>query len=203
MYDCYIFDLDGVLVDVPDSYKREVFNDVGDELGMGFTDEQIQNLWHGMTDSRNEIINSWGFEDEKEFWNVFDKYDTPERRIENTFSYDDVDILGNIHSPIGVVTHSPPELASQSIKKTEISHHIDEVVSCDWETGFKPDPNPVNLCINSLGVDRSSTVMIGDSKSDVAAAWNANISAGHLNRHGYSIEADHKFRSLNELDRIF
>jgi len=35
MFDYYVFDLDGVLVDVRDSYKREVFEEVGDELGRG------------------------------------------------------------------------------------------------------------------------------------------------------------------------
>ncbi|MDY6764775.1 MAG: HAD family hydrolase [Halobacteria archaeon] len=201
MFDYYIFDLDGVLVDVSRDYKREIFDEVGEHFGHEFTDEEIHNLWHGLgAESREDLLRSWGYEP-REFWEVFDSIDTPERRLKNTFAYEDTSVLRRMDEKMGIVTHSPPDLAIPVLEKTGLEDLFESVVSCSYDIGYKPEPEPIRRCMNDLGVNGSkkSTIMIGDSVSDVKGAWNAGITAGHINRHGGNIDADYNLESLEEI----
>ncbi|MDY7082568.1 MAG: HAD family hydrolase [Halobacteria archaeon] len=203
MFDHYIFDLDGVLVDVTDEYKREVFDEVAGILGDDFTDDQIMNLWHGLGgNSRDDILRSWGYDDPREFWEVFDDVDTPERRIDYTFAYDDAGIIKKLDADMGVVTHSPPELAEPALEKAGLYENFDSIVSCSYDIGYKPAPEPIHKCAREIGADVDSTVMIGDSVSDVKGAWNAGITAGHIDRVGHSIDADINIESLEEVPKF-
>jgi phosphoglycolate phosphatase len=197
MFDSYVFDLDGVLVDVRDSYRREVFEEVGDELGRGFTDDEVDRLWYGFGDDRADILADWGF-DPREFWDVFDGIDTPERRVEHTYAYDDIDVLDDIEEPKGVVTHSPPALADRALEKTGLAGSFDAVVCCSYDLGYKPEPAPIRACIERMDAS-DDAVMIGDSVTDVRGAWNAGLAAAHVNRVGYSVDADMNIESLHEV----
>ncbi|XGI83196.1 HAD family hydrolase [Halorutilales archaeon Cl-col2-1] len=206
MFDYYLFDLDGVIVDVEEEYRRAVFDEVEDRLGRSFSDDQIRNLWHGIgEDSRDEILRSWGYDEPRDFWDVFDEVDTVERRLEYTYAYDDAYSIEEIDAKKGVVTHSPPELAVPALEKAGLDHHFDTVVSCSYDIGFKPDPNPIQRCMSEIGAepssdaDTESTVMVGDSTSDVKGAWNAGITASHIDRLGHPVEADINVESVDEI----
>jgi len=197
MFDSYVFDLDGVLVDVNDSYKREIFDEVGDEFGRGFTDDEIHRLWYG-AEERSDIIESWGYEP-KEFWEVFDAVDSPERRVEHTYVYEDTEIIPDLDAPTGLVTHSPPELARPALEKAGLQDIFDSVVCCSYDIGYKPNPEPFRLCLNEMGASTEDAVMVGDSVSDVRGAWNAGLTAGHIDRVGYSVDADLNIETLHDL----
>jgi phosphoglycolate phosphatase len=198
MFDFYVFDLDGVLVDVRDSYRREVFQDVGDELGRSFTEDEMDRLWYGLGSDRKEILRDWGY-DPREFWEVFDAIDTPERRVEHTYAYDDTKVLDEIEAPKGVVTHSPPALADRALEKTGLGEKFDSVVCCSYELGYKPEPEPIRVCLDEIGASPDDTVMIGDSVSDVRGAWNAGLTAGHIDRVGHRVNADINMDTLHEV----
>ncbi|MDY6779591.1 MAG: HAD-IA family hydrolase, partial [Halobacteria archaeon] len=117
-------------------------------------------------------------------------------------AYDDVDALERIDAPMGVVTHSPPELAEKALEKTGVEDEFDSVVSCTYETGFKPDPTPIETCMEDIGAEPDSTIMVGDSVSDVKGARNAGIVAGHIDRVGHEVEADYRFESLDDVAEI-
>ncbi|MDZ7688133.1 MAG: HAD family hydrolase [Halobacteriales archaeon] len=196
MFDYYVFDLDGVLVDVRDSYKREVFDEVGDELGREFDEDEIRRLWYGVGGDRKEIIRSWGYEP-REFWEVFDALDTPERRVEHTFAYEDARVVRELDAPKGLVTHSPPALAHPALEKAGLADEFDSVVCCSYELGYKPEPAPIRACLDEMGASPDETVMIGDSVSDVKGAWNAGLTAGHIDRVGHRVEADINIENLD------
>jgi len=197
MFDSYVFDLDGVLVDVHDTYKREIFDEVGDELRRDFTDDEIHRLWYGV-EERSDIIESWGYEP-REFWEVFDALDRPERRVEYTYAYDDTGIIPDLNAPTGLVTHSPPELARPALEKAGLRGAFDGVVCCSYEIGYKPDPKPFRLCLDKMGASAEDALMLGDSLSDVRGAWNADMTAGHIDRVGHSVEADLNVETLHDL----
>ncbi len=202
-FDCHLFDLDGVLVDVEDSYRRKIFDEVGEVTGRHYTDRQIKELWHGVGgESREEILRSWG-EDPRAFWRVFDWFDAPERRLEHTYVYSDADALSSIEGPVGVVTHSPRELAIPALERADLLDVVDEVVPCSYETGYKPDPAPIEICLERLGVEGDSDVaMVGDSECDVHGAWNAGITGGHVDRIGHPVPADFRVENLRELPSL-
>lgn len=46
-------------------------------------------------------------------------------------------------------------------------------------TGHKPDPTPLLICLERLGVEPSEAIYIGDARSDYEAARNAHMAFGH------------------------
>ena len=55
----------------------------------------------------------------------------------------------------------------------------------DTTAAKKPDPTPLRVCIDKLGVGAGDAVMVGDSAVDAATARALNMPVG-LYRHGYA-----------------
>ncbi|MFB6283683.1 MAG: HAD family hydrolase [Halobacteria archaeon] len=203
MYDYLVFDLDGVLVDVTEGYRNWIFDEIGDELDYSFSDRQKEMLWHGVGEgSREEMLRSWGFDDTRTFWDVYDEVECFEKRLEHTYAYEDCSVLESLDQPMGIVTHSPGELAERALEEAELREHFDSIVSCSYDLGYKPDPSPIDKCLDDMACNGGDALMVGDSVSDVRGAWNAGLSAGHLDRMGHCIEADYRFESLVEVAEL-
>lgn len=215
-YDVWLFDLDGTLVDVPESYAREVFAEAGDRLGCSFTDEEVAVLWHGLRGSRNDTLRAKGIDPER-FWTVFHEVEDPQARAEATYLHDDAAFVGDLDAPVGVVTHSQRYLAEPVLEAVGVRDWFDVVVTCNEDLGWKPDPAPVYAALSAMdvdlepdvaadgGVDRG--VLVGDGPSDVGAAWNAGLDAVHVERHGpetrgQCVLADHRVRAIDDLPQV-
>jgi len=201
-YDVWLFDFDGTLVDTEWSYTRAVFDRVGDRLGRRFTDREAEVLWHGLGGSRDVRLRSWGI-DPSEFWPAFHAVEDPMERAEATYLYDDARSVGDIDAPTGVVTHCAEFLAEPIIDHLDVADWFDVVVCCDDDTGWKPDPRPIELALRDLGADRDARgVYAGDAASDVGAAKNAGLDAVHVERHdpgkrGHCVLGDHRVTSFD------
>ena len=210
-YDFWLFDFDGTVVDAEWTYTREVFDRVGDRLGRGFTDRQAELLWHGLTGARDPLLREWGI-DPEEFWPAFHAVEDPQLRAEATFLHDDaarlLRSLRERNTPVGVVTHCAEFLAGPVVDHLGVGDWFDTFLCCSAETGWKPDPRPVERAMDAMGVDPTTDrgVLLGDGASDVGAAWNAGLDAIHVERHGYEergrcVRADHRVRDFDELPR--
>ncbi len=204
-YDFWLLDLDGTIVDTEWAYTRRVFDRVGDRLGRQFTDREAEVLWHGLGGSRNDYLEAWGF-DPHDFWEAFHAVEDPQARAEATYLHEDVAFVESLDVPVGVVTHSQPFLANPVLKHLDIADWFDTVVTCSDDLGWKPDPAPVHLAMEQLGVDPSTQhgVLAGDAASDVGAAWNAGLDAIHIERHdpdsrGKCVLGDFRITSFDEL----
>ncbi|PSP69436.1 HAD family hydrolase [Halobacteriales archaeon SW_12_67_38] len=204
-YDFWILDLDGTLVDVETSYVRDVFDRVGERLGRRFTDREAETLWHGLGGLRDDQLRTWGI-DVARFWEALHAVEDPEARAAATFLYDDARaFLASVDAPVGVVTHCQPFLADPVLDRLDLRERFDAVVCCTSEVGWKPDPAPVRLAIDRLGVaadDRG--VLVGDGPHDVGAAWNAGLDGIHVERHGHDrrgwcVRGDRRITGFGEL----
>ena len=74
--------------------------------------------------------------------------------------------------PIGVVTGRPRSDAEEFIEREGLGTSISALVTRD-DAPLKPNPKPVRLALEQLGVDRAW--MIGDTVDDVAAARGAGV----------------------------
>jgi phosphoglycolate phosphatase len=218
-YDCWLFDLDGTLVDAEWSYTREVFDEVGGRLGHEFSDRQAELLWHGMTGPRNEMLREWGLDPER-FWPEFHAVEDPQVRADHTYLHDDAAFVADLDVPVGLVTHCQQFLTDPVLDALDIRDWFDTVLCCTDETGWKPDPEPVRTVLSDLGVDhdlagglradggaRYTGVLAGDGPSDVGAAWNAGLDAIHVERHdphrrGHCVRADYRVGRFDELDGV-
>jgi phosphoglycolate phosphatase len=205
-YDFWLFDLDGTVVDIEHSYIHEVISEVGDRLGHSFTDHEAELLWYGIGDARTDLLTA-GDIDRRRFWDEFHAVEDPYSRANATYLYDDAaDFVTGLDTPVGVVTHCQEYLTGPVLDHLDIADWFDTVVCCSDETGWKPDPEPVELAMRDLGVGRDAHVgaMAGDHPADVQAALNANLDGVHVSRpdrdwDGQRAVGDHNVSALTDL----
>jgi phosphoglycolate phosphatase len=203
-YDLWLFDLDGTLVDTDWSYTRATFDRAGERLGREFTDREAALLWHGLAGERNALLRRWGL-DPQAFWSAFHAAERPAERAAATRLHPDAAFVRDLDAPTGVVTHCQSFLAEPVLDALALWDALDVVVCCTDETGWKPDPAPVERALSALGAgpgDRG--VFAGDMPSDVGAAWAAGLDAVHVERHGserrgYCVRADYRVSSFADL----
>ncbi|QKY17592.1 HAD family hydrolase [Halorubrum sp. CBA1229] len=208
-YDFHLFDLDGTLVDAEWSYTRAVFDRVGDRLGRRFSDREAHVLWHGLGGPRGDTLREIGVDPEA-FWPAFHAVEDPVARAEATYLHDDaarlLDRVDEAGGPTGLVTHCQRFLAEPVLDRVALDGRFDAVICCTDETGWKPDPGPIELAMRELGVDPRADrgYYAGDGESDVGAAWNAGLDAVHVERVGHEdrgrcVLGDRRVDRLDEL----
>jgi phosphoglycolate phosphatase len=203
-YDYWLFDLDGTLVDADWSYVRATFDRAGERLDRRFSDREAARLWHGLAGERNALLRRWGVDTEA-FWRAFHAAERPDERAAATRLHPDAAFVRDLDAPTGVVTHCQSFLADPVLDALDLREGFDVVVCCTDETGWKPDPRPVEHARSALGVGAGDRgVFAGDMPSDVGAAWAAGLDAVHVERHGperrgYCVRADYRVSSFAEL----
>jgi len=208
-YDFHLFDLDGTLVDAEWSYTRGVFDRVGERLGRRFSDREAYVLWHGLGGARGDTLRELGV-DPDAFWPAFHAEEDPIARAEATCLHDDaarlLDRVDDAGEPTGLVTHCQRFLADPVLDRLDLDDRFDAVVCCTDETGWKPDPDPIEVAMAELGVDPRTDrgYYVGDGESDVGAAWNAGLDAVHVERVGHEdrgrcVLGDRRVSRLDEL----
>lgn len=206
-YDFWLLDLDGTLIDVETSYIHEVFDEVGARLGVSFTGHESEILWYGVGDARERLLSKMAIDSEL-FWDTFHDIDEPEARASATHLYPDAEeFVPPIEQPVGLVTHCQEYLTGPVLEMLDITDWFDTIVCCSDETGWKPDPAPVELAMTDLGVAHNGHegVLVGDDPQDVGAAWNAGLTGVHVGRYdperfGQCVLGDVRVSSLTELD---
>jgi phosphoglycolate phosphatase len=183
-YDFWLLDLDGTVVDIEQPYIHDVIGEVGDRLGHGFTDREAELLWYGIGNAREELLGDGDIDPER-FWDVFHAVEDPVSRAAATYIYDDAaDFVTGLDGPVGVVTHCQAYLTHPVLDHLDIADWFDTVVCCSDETGWKPDPTPVEMAMREMGVtpDGHAGAMAGDGPADVQAAHNAGLDGIHVSR---------------------
>jgi len=207
-YDFWLLDLDGTVVDVRQQYVHEVVETVGDRLGTGFTDREATLIWYGPGQAREAAFARKGVDPEA-FWGVFHEVDRPENRAEASYVYEDAAAtVPDLSGPVGVVTHCQEHLTGPVLEALDIGDWFDTVVCCTHETGWKPDPTPVEMAIADLEIQDGWTgAMAGDGPRDVRAAHNAGLDGVHVVRHDHlnqqsgdaSVDGAARVRTLTDL----
>lgn len=105
----------------------------------------------------------------------------------------------------GVVTNKPDAFVGPLLDQMDLTHWFPVTVSGDTLAVRKPDPAPIHHAIRQLGADPASTLMVGDSITDIRAAQNAGVPVVAV-RYGYhfgepidTLGADFVVDSLTEL----
>jgi phosphoglycolate phosphatase len=203
-YDYWVLDLDGTLVDVEPGYVHDVLDRVGDRLGHQFAELEAERVWHSLGGDPNAALQEWGL-DPQRFWETFHEEENPEARADATFLYDDAAEFAEVGRPLALVTHCQSYLTESVLNYLDIRDWFDTVVCCTDETGWKPDPGPVELALARIDArTKGRGILAGDGPHDVGAAWNAGLEAVHVERHGHDrrglcVLGDHRVESFDEL----
>lgn len=203
-YDFWVLDLDGTLVDVESEYAVSIMQDVGNHLGIYFSDQEAETLWYGHGGARKAVLDRHGI-DLETFWRTFHEIEDPTDRAGATYLHDDALAVGELDVPVALVTHCKEYLTRPVLSKHDIRDWFDAVVCCSEESGWKPDPEPIQAAINGLKVRSSHAgALVGDTPVDVGAAHNAGLDSVHVVRHdpdrtGRCVLGDYRIEDLYHL----
>ena len=178
-----IFDMDGVLADTSNSYRRAIL-DTAAAFGVHLEPEDVERA-NAEGDANNDweltrrLMASRGTER---------SLDEVTARFESIYQGTEAEpglrrherlLLGRSELrslaerlPLAVVTGRPRKDAERFLKEHDIADCFDAVVTME-DGPLKPDPGPVRLALESLGVD--SAWMIGDTPDDQRAARGAAV----------------------------
>lgn len=179
-YDTILFDLDGTLL-----YTLE---DLSDSINHTLTEyclpqRSIQEVRQFVGNGLRKLVvralpEHEDYDKFEEFLKDFIEYYNSHNRIK-TKPYDGViettEKLAKLGVKMAVVTNKG-QTASESLMDDYFRPHIDIVIGDDGTHKRKPDPEPMEMALNKLGVtDKSRVLYIGDSEVDATTAENAGL----------------------------
>lgn len=100
---------------------------------------------------------------------------------------------------VGCVTNSAGVIARAVLDAKGVSPLLDVVLGADEVARAKPEPDLALAAMAALGTDPARTVLVGDSRYDVACARGAGVAAIVV---GGGAEGDHAIASLAELGTL-
>lgn len=164
-----IFDLDNTLLEFVEA-KRMACRAIIDYIGAGNEDE-LMNFFikgpYGYEDVRNiadylKTLNIFGVKTFQKCCSIYRM-----TKIENIRAYNGTEaVLKELKAAglkLGIVTDALNGNAFERLEKLGLSKYFDVVVTSDMTGKKKPDPEPIMLAINSLGVVPEQAIMVGDS----------------------------------------
>ncbi len=210
MFDGVIFDVDGVLVDVTESYREAIRLSAGSVLGREVSAEEVEevkgipgmnNDWDAAYAIVKGLESAEGIERESEaYLEVKAKFQELylgglRDKEKMLISRETLSALKGAGIKLGVVTGRPREEALYVLKEFIPEFFSAEFIiameDCEYE---KPDERPILLAIEKMGCKRA--VYVGDTVNDGIAARNAGISFISVEE---GLEADYYIRNVNGL----
>lgn len=195
-----IFDLDGTLIDsVPD--LAYAVNLTLQDLDHAPFDESVIRNWvgngaktlieralSGETHIDPTLPKSFVNQALEHFFRHYRKH-----VCEKTQAYTGVDeglkTLKNAGFTLAIVTNKPYEFVPPILQTLGWQAYFSQVLGGDSLPVKKPDPTPLLTACENLGFSPSQSVMIGDSKNDILAGQNANMTTLALS-YGYNYGQD-------------
>ena len=106
----------------------------------------------------------------------------------------------------GVCTNKPHEMAELILSHLNIRDRFNSVIGGDSTEHRKPHPQPLTTCMQEIGANSDTTLMIGDSAADVGVARAAGVSVvlfpyGYTKAHVSSLGADEVLIDAADLEK--
>ncbi|WP_017558820.1 HAD family hydrolase [Nocardiopsis baichengensis] len=98
--------------------------------------------------------------------------------------------------PLAVVSNNSPEAVRTFLDKQDLAHLVKVIVGRDKASPLlmKPNPHLPRLALKALEADPATSILVGDSTTDIEAAHAVGaVAVGYANRPGKR----EKFRALN------
>ncbi len=199
-----VFDLDGTIIDNSDSYMESMLKQVGNDIGHDLGLKHARELWYSVgAMSRDEVIARWGI-DPDQFWISFNKFESLDEKLKNTYIHPDALTLEKIDVPMGIVTHTSLDHTTRLLELVGMRRYFDPIISCNEDTGFKPSPLPLIYCVMDMKLGFDEVLFVGDTASDVMAAKEAHVKSVYVNRFDRPsmVKPDYEINSLEKLKEI-
>lgn len=173
-YKAIIYDIDGTLLDTLKMNMIPLQQIIKEELHEEWTYEEVLKFapYPGM-----KVMEELGVADKEKTYARWVKY--VNEYEEGATLFEDVDtVLKTVH-------HSGVRQAVVSAKLRDqydidfvskgLDQYIEVAVLADDTTRHKPDPEPINLCMERLNLTKEDVIYVGDALSDYQVCLNAGI----------------------------
>lgn len=196
-----IFDLDGCLIDSTEVQKAAFYGSyaevVGDDKCPAY-EEYIK--YTG--DSITNVMIKMGLPVE-----MVEPYrrissEAVDKIIVNTEAIDMIRRFRDEGCKVAICTGKDHYRAEEILRFYNIENYFDVLVSSDDVSEPKPSAIPIIACIEALGVDKESVIVIGDGYNDIMSAKNAGVRSVltlWYGDEGVPREADYLVESVAEL----
>ncbi|MFJ7738210.1 pyrophosphatase PpaX [Lysinibacillus sp. NPDC097287] len=95
---------------------------------------------------------------------------------------------------LAIVSTKRNEMIDRGLKLLGASHLFDVRVGTADVKNVKPDPEPVLLALQRLGIEKDEAIMIGDNSHDIEAGHNAGVKAAGV---AWSIKGETHLQQFN------
>jgi pyrophosphatase PpaX len=172
-----LFDLDGTLIDTIERILSSARHTVeGWHRGTPTDEEWV----HGIGTPLVQQLRAYTA-DEDEVAHLLARYRKyqAEHHDRLTRAYDGVpevvSALAQRGHPLAIVTSKATPIARQSLTFVGLDGYFPTIIGFDETTRHKPDPEPVNLALQRLGITSDRAVFVGDSPYDIQAGKAAGV----------------------------
>ena len=172
-----LFDLDGTVVDSGAIILASMRHATREVLGADYGDEELMQAVGGPGLEAQFAVFAPDHVDE--LVRVYRAHNEPlHDELEACVGMEDVIVrLHDEGRRLGVVTAKRRATAELAFARVSIAHLFETVVGGDETERHKPDPEPLLLAAERLGIDPTTAAYVGDSPFDIRAAKAAGMYA--------------------------
>lgn len=193
-YRLVAFDLDGVLVDSFECWRR-LLNDTLEAHGKRpLTSEEFARCWgQDVEADRRRFFPDWTVERLIEHYTrEFPRYADWIRQMPG--AKEALERLERSGKRIAVASNSPMAMVERLLELASLRSHVDWAAGVDLVANGKPEPDLIDHVLRESGIAREEACYVGDSEFDARAAR-----AARVRFIGYRREGDERIESLLEL----
>ena len=204
--DCFLFDLDGTLIDsIPD--LTLAVNLLRGELGLpAVSSTQVRSYVGdgvGLLLQRALPAELFSPERRKRLMQIYAAHLTDE-----TVVYPGITEFLELHrgKPMAVVTNKPQELAEIIVERLGLAPFFAAVIGAEMKLQRKPHPDMVHHALALLASDPGRTVLLGDHHVDLRAAQAGGVKSCFCAwglGHDDGLAADYQAEQAHDLPRLF
>lgn len=193
MFDLYLFDLDGTLVDTRVDIAEAV-NHVLQLHARPASDLETIISWVG--DGLDDMMSRAFTTDDPDFIDqLVDEFRSYYMEHCTDFSHlyegcsETLSSLKGRGAHLSVLTNKPQDLSLEILRRLGIFEYFDHVVGPTDPELRKPNPSNLLSLVRDVGATTGRTLMIGDSRNDILVALNAHVAScgctfGYVGRSG-------------------
>jgi pyrophosphatase PpaX len=172
-----LFDLDGTVIDSGAIILASMRHATREVLGSEHSDEELMHAVGGP--GLEAQLGVFGPERVEELVRVYRAHNEPlHDTLEACVGMEDV--LVRLHDGgrrLGIVTAKRRSTVELAFARVPVAHLFETVVGGDETEKHKPDPEPLLLAAERMGVDPATAAYVGDSPFDMRAAKAAGMFA--------------------------
>ncbi|WP_158737301.1 HAD family hydrolase [Alteribacillus sp. YIM 98480] len=201
MYQSFIFDVDGTLIDTEEAILKSLQSALKNGVGNDYSIEELKPVLGIPGDDALEVL---GVNEKRKVREEWLHYMESNRKLVKVFPgiHDTLKNLKTEKYSIGIVTSKTKKEFKEEVERFDLHPYADTIVCADDTDKHKPEPDPLMAYLQKSGETAKKAVYIGDTLHDEKCAHSAGIAfalAGWGAVQPEKSNPDHMLHTPNEI----